>query len=380
MNVRGAMDRMARGLARRAGGGVLVLALTLAVAPARGQSGPLSPPQRPGAVPAATAAVPAPTAGRLQLVWPTPHPGWKENQPPAQWLQHAGSGDPATGGFGGVRSGGAKFHEGIDIKPFARDRRGEPLDEVFAAMAGTVRHVSRAAGNSGYGRYVIVEHSGLAPAVYTLYAHLAKIAPEVRPGAVVAAGQVLGTMGHSSGGYMIPTERSHLHFEIGLAVTSNFEAWYARRRLGGRNEHGMWNGLNLLGVDPIAFFNAWRAGQVTEPADFFRKLPAAVRVRMATLRTPDFVTRYPALLTKPKPFGVIGGWEISFTWSGLPFAWTPLTPAEVAGLASEKPVLFEVDAAVEKRERSKSLAVQRGGKWTPGKDLELVLQQLFGGP
>lgn len=346
------------------------------------QPGALSAPQRPGAAqaPGPTAKpAPLPASARLQLVWPTPHPGWKENRPPSEWLQHAGSGDPASGGFGGVRSGGAKFHEGIDIAAFARDRRGEPLDDVFAAMAGTVRHASRAAGNSGYGRYVVVEHNGLSPAVYTLYAHLAAIAPEVRPGATVAAGQVLGRMGHSSGGYMIPKERSHLHFEIGVAVTSDFEAWYVRRRLGGRNEHGMWNGLNLLGVDPLAFFNEWRAGKIEQPADFFRRVPVAVRVRVATLRTPDFVARYPALMTKPKPFGVIGGWEIAFSWSGLPLAWTPLTAAETAGLPPEKPVLVEVDAAAEKRERSKTLAVQRGGKWTTGKDLETVLQMLFGG-
>jgi hypothetical protein len=31
-----------------------------------------------------------------------------------------------------------------------------------------------------------------------------------------------------------------------------------------------------------------------------------------------------------------------------------------------------------RRERSKSLAVARGGTWTVGKDLELILQQLFG--
>lgn len=317
-------------------------------------------------------------AERFTLVWPTPSTAWMEHKPATQWLQHAGSGDPATGGFGGVRNGGAQFHEGIDIKPVARDRHGEPTDSVFAAMAGVVRHVSVAAGGSSYGRYLVLEHPAMTPAVYTLYAHLSRVAPGIRPGVAVTAGQVLGTMGHSSGGYMIPVARSHLHFEIGVAATRDFEAWYARRRFGSRNEHGMWNGMNLLGIDPIAFYAEWKAGRLNSVQDFFARQETAVRVRISTYRTPDFVTRYPSLLVKPMPFGPVAGWEIRCNWTGLPFAWTPLTMAEVTGMPVNKPQLLEVNAEIARRERSKSLAVARRGTWTVGKDLEIVLEQLFG--
>ena len=110
-------------------------------------------------------------AEKFPLVWPTPHTAWAEGKSPLEWLQHAGSGAPESGGFGGVRSAGGQFHEGIDIKPVTRDRRGEPLDAVFAAMQGVVRYVSTAAGESSYGRYVVLEHPEMTPAVYTLYAH-----------------------------------------------------------------------------------------------------------------------------------------------------------------------------------------------------------------
>lgn len=319
-------------------------------------------------------------AERFTLVWPTPNAAWSEGKSPAQWLQHAGSGDPESGGFGGVRSGGTHFHEGIDIRPVGRDRRGEPTDDVVAAMPGVVRHVSASAGDSSYGRYIVLEHPAMGLPVYTLYAHLAKIAPAVRPGQTVNAGQTIGTMGHSSGGYMIPVDRAHLHFEIGVAVTQNFQAWYNRRKFGSRNEHGMWNGMNLMGVDPLAFFNEWKAGRIATVQDFFNRLPVVVRLRIATLRVPDFVQRYPSLLTRPMPMGPVAGWEIQFNWTGIPFSWTPLTSAEVAGLPAEKPQLVFVDGALERRERSKSLAVQKRGAWSAGKDLEIVLQQLFGGP
>ena len=317
-------------------------------------------------------------AERFPLVWPTPSTAWAEGKPGVAWLQHAGSGDPESGGFGGVRSGGAHFHEGIDIKAVARDRRGEPTDSVFAAMPGVVRHINASAGDSSYGRYLVLEHPAMMPAVYTLYAHLARIAPGLRVGQPAILGQMLGTMGHSSGGYMIPVDRSHLHFEIGLVVTHNFQGWYDSRRFGSRNEHGIWNGKNLIGLDPLAFYNEWRAGRLTTVQDFFARLETAVRVRIATHRTPDFVTRYPALLTKPLPFGPVAGWEIRCNWTGLPFAWTPLSGGEVIGLLPAQPQIVEVNAAVVRRERSRSVAVDRRGTWVIGKDLEMVLQQLFG--
>ena len=317
-------------------------------------------------------------ASRVEFAWPTPHPAWNQGKPPASFLQQAGSGDPSSGGFGGVRSGGANFHEGIDIVPQSRDRRGEPMDDVFAAMAGVVRHINSSAGDSGYGRYIVLEHPEETPGVYTLYAHLARITPGLRVGAVVKVGQVLGTMGHSSGGYSIPKDRSHLHFEIGLMITRDFQNWYAQKKFGSANEQGLWNGMNLMGLDPLDFLGLWRTKRVNTFQDYFAQLEPVVTVRIATMRTPDFVTRYPSLLTKPLPLGPVGGWEIKFSWTGLPISWTPLSPMEVAGLPRDQPRILIVNAEVERRQRSKTLAVSRRGAWVVGKDLENVLQQLFG--
>ena len=317
-------------------------------------------------------------AERIEFTWPTPNPAWANGKPPASFLQHAGSGDPASGGFGGVRSGGTHFHEGIDIVPHARDRRGEPLDDIFAAMAGVVRHINSAAGDSGYGRYIVLEHPEMAPGVYTLYAHLARIAPGLRVGERVTRGQVIGTMGHSSGGYSIPKERSHLHFEIGLMMTRDFQSWYGRRQFGSANEQGVWNGMNLMGIDPLDFLAQWRSGRVTTFQEYFSQLEPVVTLRIATMRTPDFIQRYPALLTKEMPLVPVAGWEIKCSWTGLPFAWTPLSAAEVIGLPRDQPRIITVNAEVERRQRSKSLAVSQRGSWKIGKDLETVLQQLFG--
>lgn len=316
-------------------------------------------------------------AVRVDFTWPTPLTAWNDGKPATDILQQAGSGDPDSGGFGGVRSGGSQFHEGIDIRPATRDRRGEPADSIFAAMNGVVRHISRSAGDSSYGRYIVLEHPDQTPAIYTLYAHLSQIAPGLKEGDQVNRGQVIATMGHSSGGYVIPRDRAHLHFEIGVMVTRDFQWWYNARKFGSRNDHGLWNGMNLMGFSPLDFLQEWRARRVNTFQEYFAKMEPEVTVRIATRRIPDFVQRYPSLVTKPMP-PLVAGWEIKFNWTGIPYAWTPLTSLEVLGLAPDKPVLSDVNTALAKRERSKSIAVSRRGSWEPGKDLRTVLQQLFG--
>ncbi|MDD3180093.1 MAG: M23 family metallopeptidase [Opitutaceae bacterium] len=317
-------------------------------------------------------------AERFEFVWPVP------NQAPAQgkqiqnFVQSTASGETESGLFGCVRSGGIQFHEGIDLKPLQRDVRGEPLDRVSAAMAGIVRHVNNRAGKSSYGRYLVIEHTEVTPAVYTLYAHLRSVEIGIRPGVRVSAGQVIGVMGHTAGGYSIPRARAHLHFEIGLMVTRDFQGWYNWKKFGSPNEHGPWNGMNLMGFDGLDWFRQFRSGRGTDFQQYLDNMKPAVRVRISTIRVPDFIRRYPTLLRKPMPTGLVAGWEIECNWTGIPFAWTPLSAPDVAGLKSGSPQVVEVDSALLRAYRCKSLVRQRRGQNVPGSDLEVVLQQLFG--
>mgnify|MGYP003889612835 CR=1 FL=1 len=71
-----------------------------------------------------------------------------------------------------------------------------------------------------------MEHNSLTPSLYSLYAHLDTISPNLAIGSKVTIAQVIGKMGNSSSGYRIPLERSHLHFEMGLRLTNKFQNWY----------------------------------------------------------------------------------------------------------------------------------------------------------
>ena len=326
----------------------------------------------------AVAGLAQPARGRLEIVWPTPNRAWEEGQPITAFIQPTASGEPTSGCFGCVRSGGMQFHEGIDIKPVGRDRRGEPTDEVSAAMAGIVRHVSDRPGDSNYGRYIVLEHPEASPAVYTLYAHLARVLPGITEGARVACGQALAIMGHTKSGTRIPRELAHLHFEIGLMVTRDFQHWYDGRGYGSPNEHGLWNGFNLMGFDSLDFLNQWRGHRVENLQDYFDRMKAQVTLRIVTRKVPDFVLRYPGLVRAPLPAGPVGGWEIQCDWTGLPFAWRPLTMNEVLGQSIDRVTILNVDQASVAEHRAKVLVQRRGAEYVPVRDLKTVLQQIFG--
>ncbi len=315
---------------------------------------------------------------RMELAWPTPNTAYLEGKPIEAYVQPTASGEAESGLFGCARSGGAQFHEGVDLKPVTRNRQGEPTDPIFAALPGVVRYINPVVGESNYGRYIVLEHPDLQPAVYTLYAHLSATAPGLKIGDLVARGQVIATMGHTADKGGIPRDRAHLHFEIGLMVTRDFQRWYDWKGFGSINSHGLYNGMNLMGVDPLDFFNEFRARRVDNFQEYFARLSAVSKVRIATRTMPDFVRRYPALLTKEIPMAGVAGWELKLSWTGLPFAWTPLQASDVVGWKTNEVRLLDVDAESARKHRCKSVAVLRRGNYVPGKDLETVLQQLFG--
>ena len=306
-------------------------------------------------------------ADRLQLAWPTPNPAWIEGRSRADFLQATVSGEPESGAFGCVRDDGTQFHEGIDLKPLTRDASGEPADKIFAVMAGVVRYVNDRPEDSNYGRYVVLEHPGATPAIYTLYAHLRSVAPGLTPGVNVTRGQIIAVMGRTEGDEIIPQERAHLHFEMGLRVTDAFQPWYDWQKFADPNLHGLWNGYNLMGFDPLVFLDKFRAHQVDNFTDYFAQLKPVVRLRIATRQAPDFTRRYPSLVV-PAPGAVLSagappaGWEIACNGTGLPFRWTPLTAADVAGYAPNEVRIVATDDAALAACHCKSLVVTRAGR------------------
>jgi hypothetical protein len=322
----------------------------------------------------------APAPRVVDLRWPTPNDVFLRGGGPEQFVQPTASGEITSGLFGSVRSGGRQFHEGLDLFPVERDKRGEALDPVWAVLPGVVSHVSPREGASSYGRYVVLEHPEESPPVYTLYAHLASIEPGLKSGQSVAAGAPLGIMGRSAGGYKIPKERAHLHFEIGVRMTDQFQQWYKARGFGSPNEHGLWNGMNLMGLDPLEFFGRRRAGALHKLDDVFAAVPTAVTLRVAVAEEPDFVRRYPSLVKADTTLsaGLASGWEIELSATGVPLRWRRLTAADLVGWRPGEMRILAQDDALLAANRGRKLVVQRRGAPAAGDDLRTVLEQLFG--
>lgn len=328
-----------------------------------------------GAKARAASARPAPPP-QVKLVWPTPNRAFHEGRGPEAFVQPTESGLLESGLYGSTRSGGRQFHEGLDIFPIGRDAKGEATDDVFAALAGVVRHVSERAGASSYGRYVVMEHPEESPPVYTLYAHLADVAPEAHAGARLAAGARLGRMGRSAGGYTIPKQRAHLHFEIGVRVTDRFQAWYDGRKFGSRNEHGLYNGMNLMGLDPLDFYARHRAGALFALDEVFEATPAAVTVRIRHAGEPDYARRYPSLVTRAT--ALRGGWEVDFSATGAPLRLRELGAGDFEGWRAEEARVLSVDQILLNANRGRELVRTVKGQPAVGRDLRTVLEQVFG--
>jgi len=206
-----------------------------------------------------------------------------------------------------------QLHEGIDIRPVRRDAQGEPLDPVLAAAAGKVVHTSRAPGASNYGRYVVIEHRWDNSPYYTLYAHLASIS--VEPGQTVRQGEPIGVMGYTGAG--INRERAHVHFEVALLLSQNFEAWHDAHFPGNPNQHGLFNGLNLAGTDPSRLLLEARRNPNLKISDYLSAGEPFFSIVVNDSPNFSLIRNYPWLVAKGEVANP-PAWKITFSRAGQP--------------------------------------------------------------
>ncbi|MDI1314605.1 M23 family metallopeptidase [Prosthecobacter sp.] len=215
----------------------------------------------------------------------------------------------------GSRIAYARFHEGLDIKPLQRDAKGNPQDEVGAIADGVVMYVAASAGLSNYGRYIVVRHDWGGSPFFSLYAHLATA--QVSTGQRVKAGTPLGILGYTGSG--IDQRRAHVHVELNMLLSSRFEAWHAAN-FASPNHHGVFNGLNLIGLDLQSLYLAQQRNPELTAAGSVRATESAYRVAVPGDAEMEIVKNYPWLLDGPRPAGRPASWEVTFSRWGLPLA------------------------------------------------------------
>jgi peptidoglycan LD-endopeptidase LytH len=266
-----------------------------------------------------------------------------------------------SGGFGCVRSEGLKMHEGLDIRCTQRDKEGEPIDPVFAAAAGTVVYFSTEPGLSNYGRYIVIRHNIEGLQVCTLYAHLREVADTLAIGQQVKQGQRIATMGRSTNTREgISKDRAHLHFEINFALTDHYAEWHKKYRVGQRNDHGDWNGQNLVAVDPTPIL----LGAAREPNfSLVKHLQSRREVFRVIVRDTSFsFLRNNPGLVKPNPATTTAGiaaYEIALDFNGAPIELIPRAATELKSMSRIRVVGIN-DAELSKHRCSKLLTVRKG--------------------
>ncbi len=278
-------------------------------------------------------------------------------------------GKPWTSGtFGCVRNEGRQMHEGLDIRCLQRDKLGEPTDPVLATADGTVAYINTRRALSNYGNYVVLRHTVDGVEIYSLYAHLREPRRDLKTGQRVKAGEMVGIMGRTANTREgISKDRAHVHFELDLFINERFSGWYQKTYPNQRNDHGNWNGQNLLGLDPrLVLLEEHRQGPKFDLLKFIQKQTELCRV---FVRKTDFpwLKRYKALVRsnpKAEQEGV-AGYEIALNFNGVPFELVPRSATEVKGRSQFQ--IVSVNEGEAGKNPARHLVVRRGKGWALAK-------------
>ena len=310
-------------------------------------------------------------ANTFALSWPTPNPSFAKGLGYHAFLQKTGPGkDFSSGAFGCVRNNGYKFHEGLDLFPIKTNGQGHAEDSVFAAMNGTVMHISHSASASAYGKYIVLEHGNFAPVLYTLYAHLAQISKGLKIGSKVETATALGKMGNSAS-FHIPLNRSHLHFEVGLRLSDQFNKWYNRKKFKTKNKHGNFNGYNLVGFDPIHFYSSFQKTSFLSPIQYMESLPVVTKVRVAASFTPFIARQNLSLNSNIESRLPVRSWICSFGPFGIPLLF------EASNLQATKKVQVLSYNEQADSNSCRKLISKENGILKPSDQLEVYLELIF---
>ena len=274
-------------------------------------------------------------------------------------------GKPWTSGtFGCVRTDGWQLHEGLDIRCLQRDARGEPADPVLATADGEVVYLNNHPALSNYGNYLVLRHHIEGLEVYSLYAHLHEIRAGLKPGSPVKSGEVVAVMGRTTNTKQgISKDRAHVHFELNFQVNERFATWYHAANPGERNDHGNWNGQNLLGLDPrLILLAQQKEGAQFSLLNFIRKQTELCHVFVRSTHFPWLKHNPQLVRANPKADAEgVAGYEVALNFNGFPFELIPRAPSEVN--ARGKFRLLSVNAVEQQKNPCRRLVTQKNGHW-----------------
>src|SRR5205085_8201361 len=100
-------------------------------------------------------------------------------------------------------------------------------------------------------------------------------------------------------------------------VSHNFESWHDAVHPGDPNHNGIYNGINLTGLDIARLFLALRKNPGLTIPEFMREEEAVYKVALPRSGHFELARNYPWMIART-PDARTQSWEVSFTGSGLP--------------------------------------------------------------
>jgi murein DD-endopeptidase MepM/ murein hydrolase activator NlpD len=142
----------------------------------------------------------------------------------------------------------------------------------------------------------------------------------VRTGQRVQTRDQLGVMGHTGEG--LNQARAHVHLELNLMLSHQFEAWHDASFKNDPNHHGLYNGLNLVGIDIARLYLALQKRPDLTIPEFLAEEETLYRVLVPPAKHFDLPKFYPWMVSE-RPGGDPPSWEISFNRAGVPLKIRP---------------------------------------------------------
>jgi hypothetical protein len=161
-----------------------------------------------------------------------------------------------------------------------------------------------------------------------------------------------------------------VHFELNLFINEHFPTWYKKNFPTERNDHGLWNGQNLVGLDPREILLLEHAqGAKFSFLNYVRHQTELCRVLVRATAFP-WLKRYAALVRPSPKAGKEGvaAYEIALNFNALPFELIPRAASEIAPESnrsrSRAPFqLLSVNEAEQQRNPCRALVTKRGARW-----------------
>jgi len=135
----------------------------------------------------------------------------------------------------------------------------------------------------------------------------------------VHRGQQIAVMGYTGAG--INRARAHLHLELNLMLNHNFQEWYnSFLHENDPNHHGIYNGINLVGLNIAQLYLKLRENPSLTIPQFLAEEEMFYKVALPNSRHFELPKLYPWLVSGTAE---ARAWTVSFARSGLPLKIEP---------------------------------------------------------